>query len=316
MDDAALLELVYRGRPDTVAELVAISHLDEAKALAAVDRLSARGALTVQDGTLGYPPPVSLAADEVARQVGELRRTSAEALAQIELVMAGLPATLRHWSAGESTTDLVPVLARHGPHAAEDLWYAVAQRDGGSAQAVLPNVARFLQSDADRSSRFVNAFGGKESVRAILPAAALADPELRALAARYAEGGVAFRTMETPPSWFWVDGDVLALPFEWGEGWPTSVLGLRSAALAELARALFEQLWQRAEPLEAAGAPWTQLLRLMRQGNTLDAASHRLGINPRTGRRRIAAAMAHYGVSTLFALGVAWAADGEIRNDS
>jgi hypothetical protein len=30
-------------------------------------------------------------------------------------------------------------------------------------------------------------------------------------------------------------------------------------------------------------------------------------VNPRTGRRRIAQAMQHYGVSTLFALGVAWA---------
>lgn len=49
----------------------------------------------------------------------------------------------------------------------------------------------------------------------------------------------------------------------------------------------------------------------MKQGITLDAASRRLGINPRTGRRRVAAAMEQYGVSTLFALGVAWAADGK-----
>ena len=49
----------------------------------------------------------------------------------------------------------------------------------------------------------------------------------------------------------------------------------------------------------------------MRQGVTLDSASRTLGVNPRTGRRRIAAAMEHYGVSTLFALGVAWSADAE-----
>ena len=48
----------------------------------------------------------------------------------------------------------------------------------------------------------------------------------------------------------------------------------------------------------------------MRRGLTLDAASRQIGVNPRTGRRRIAAAMSHYGVSTLFALGAAWAADG------
>lgn len=43
---------------------------------------------------------------------------------------------------------------------------------------------------------------------------------------------------------------------------------------------------------------------------TLDAASRSLGITPRTGRRRIAAAMDRYGVATLFALGAAWAQDG------
>lgn len=313
MDDAALLELVYRGRPETVAELAAISHLDETDVIAAIARLSASGALTVRDGKLSYPHPASLAAAQVAREVSDLRRSSAEALARIEHAMAGLPATLRHWSVGESTADLVPVLARHGPQAAEDLWYAVAQRDGGRAEAVLPDVARFLHGDGDRMARFATAFAGKDSVRAILPASARAEPELVALAARYAEAGVEFRTLETPPSWFWIDGEVLALPFRWGEGWPTSVLGVRSAALAELAHELFERLWQRAETLDETVPSWTPLLRLMRQGNTLDAASHRLGINPRTGRRRVAAAMEHYGVSTLFALGAAWSGEGDGR---
>lgn len=310
MDDAALLELVYRSRPETVAELAAIAHLTEAEILAAIGRFGPTGQLTAVEGALSYPHPATWAAEEIAGQVAELRRSSAGALAEIETLIAGLPATVRNWSAGEATADLVPVFARHGPHAAEDLWYAIARRDGGHAVAVLPEVARFLESDAERRARFAQAFGRKESVRAILPGAPLADPALRALAASYAESGVEFRTMESPPSWFWVEDDVIALPFEWGEAWPTSVLGLRSAALAHLARALFELLWQRAEPLSPVGESWTPLLRLMRQGNTLDAASRRLGINPRTGRRRVAAAMEHYGVSTLFALGVAWAADG------
>ena len=93
--------------------------------------------------------------------------------------------------------------------------------------------------------------------------------------------------------------------------WPTSVLGVRNAALAALGRSLFEQLWRQSESIGAVVYPWTPLLRLMRQGVTLDSASRTLGVNPRTGRRRIAAAMEHYGVSTLFALGVAWSADAE-----
>jgi hypothetical protein len=316
MDDAALLELVYRSRPETVAELAAISHLDEADVLAAVARLARRGSLAALDGNLSYPHPAVWAADEVTGQVASLRQASADALVAIEAIVAGLPSSLRNWSAGEASGGLVPVLARHGPQAAEDLWYAVAQRDGGHAEAVLPDVARFLHGDAERRARFAEAFGRKDSVRAILPTAAMTDPALRALAAGYAEVGVEFRMMEQPPSWFWIEGEMLAIPFEWGEEWPTSVLGLRSAALASLGRALFDQLWQRADPLTPMAEPWTPLLKLMRQGNTLDAASHRLGINPRTGRRRVAAAMEHYGVSTLFALGVAWAADGSAADGS
>lgn len=86
-------------------------------------------------------------------------------------------------------------------------------------------------------------------------------------------------------------------------------LGLQSAALGAMALSYFESLWQRADPAEGVETAWSPLQTLMRQGVTLDTASRRLGINPRTGRRRVAAAMEHYGVSTLFALGVAWSAD-------
>lgn len=146
-------------------------------------------------------------------------------------------------------------------------------------------------------------------MRAIIPADAVRDPALAAIATRYAEAGVQFRLHAALPGWFWIDDDTLALPFEWGEGWPSSVIGVRSPALAGFARTFFDELWNAAQPLVAVPRSWTPLLRLMRQGMTLDAASRTLGINPRTGRRRVAAAMEHYGVGTLFALGAAWAAD-------
>ncbi|MGZ0713124.1 hypothetical protein ACWPKO_32790 (plasmid) [Coraliomargarita sp. W4R53] len=128
---------------------------------------------------------------------------------------------------------------------------------------------------------------------------------------RYAEVGVEFRVLDELPSWFWINGDMLALPFEWGEDWPTSILAVRNAAIAALGRSLFDELWRRSEVIGVAALPWTPLLQHMRRGITLDSASRALGINPRTGRRRVAAAMAHYGVSTLFALGVACAADAD-----
>lgn len=311
MDDHALLELIYRSRPDTVADLARVAHADEAEVASGVSRLSQQGALALRDGVITYPHPARWTASVVAAHSQALRESTAAATAQIEHLVAQLPSMLRHWSVGEDSADLVPIFARHGPHAAEDLWYDTSAETTGTAWAVLPNVERFLSSDPGRAARFGEAFAGKTSVRAILPKSMLADPRLVAIAEHYNAFGVEFRVLDDLPSWFWIDGDILALPFEWGEDWPTSVLGVRNAALAALGRSLFDELWRRSESIGAGIRPWAPLLQLMRQGITLDSASRTLGINPRTGRRRVAAAMEHYGVSTLFALGVAWAADNE-----
>ena len=148
------------------------------------------------------------------------------------------------------------------------------------------------------------------SVRAILPAVALNDP-LTAMMQRFQAAGVEFRILPDPPSWFWVDDEeVTGLPLLWGDQAPQSVLAVSSPVIAALARAYFDGLWQQARPVERDPGGYGQLLHRMRRGMTLDAASRSLGITPRTGRRRIAAAMERYGVATLFALGAAWAQDG------
>ena len=310
MDDRALLELIYRSRPQTVAELATIAHADETETAATVARLARGGAISVRDGAIAYATPAVWTADVVEGEIRAMRQKADEATTRIEALVADLPALLRHWAVGEASGDVVPVFVRHGPRAAEDLWYDIARQQTDTAWSVLPDLGRFLQTDPARASRFAELFAGKRSVRALVPRSMAEDARLVAIAERYATVGVEFRLLDDLPSWFWIDGDVLALPIEWGEGWPSSVVGVRSASLAQLGRSLFRELWRRAEPIGGADQPWTPLLALMKQGVTLDAASRRLGINPRTGRRRIAAAMEQYDVSTLFALGVAWAADG------
>ena len=311
MDDKALLELIYRSRPETVAELATTAHADVGETADAVVRLARSGAVSVRDGSIAYSTPAAWTADVVERDVRAMRQATDDAASRIEAIVGDLPALLRHWAVGEASGDLVPIFVRHGPHAAEDLWYDIARDGSDTAWAALPDLGRFLQSDPARASRFAEVFAGKRSVRALVPRSMAEDDRLVAIAARYAAVGVEFRILDDLPSWFWIDGEVLALPIEWGEGWPASVIGVRSAALAELGRSLFRELWRRGEPIGGVEQPWAPLLTLMKQGVTLDAASHRLGINPRTGRRRVAAAMEQYGVSTLFALGVAWAADGK-----
>jgi hypothetical protein len=311
MDDKALLELIYRSRPETVAELATTAHADEDETAEAVARLTQSGAISEREGTIAYATPAHWMADAVHREVREMRRTADQAALRIEALVADLPGLLRHWAVGEASGDAVPVFVRHGPRAAEDLWYDIAQEKSDTAWSVLPDLGRFLQTDPARASRFAEVFAGRRSVRALVPRSMADDPRLVAIAERYAAVGVEFRLLDDLPSWFWIDGEVLALPIEWGEGWPSSVIGVRSASLAELGRSLYRELWRRGEPVGGLEEPWAPLLALMKQGITLDAASRRLGINPRTGRRRVAAAMEQYGVSTLFALGVAWAADGK-----
>lgn len=311
VEDKTLLELIYRSRPSTVAELAATAHTDESEAAEAVSRLAQTGVISVRDGAIAYSTPTKWTAGAIEREVRAMRQTADEAASHIETLAADLPALLRHWAVGEASGDAVPVFVRHGPRAAEDLWYDIARDQSDTAWAVLPDLGRFLQSDPERSRRFAEVFAGKRSVRALVPRSMADDARLVAIAERYAAVGVEFRLLDDLPSWFWIDGEMLALPIDWGEGWPASVVGVRSASLAELGRGLFRELWRRGEPVGGVEPPWAPLLALMKQGVTLDAASRRLGINPRTGRRRVAAAMERYGVSTLFALGVAWAADGQ-----
>ncbi|HET8927431.1 MAG TPA: hypothetical protein VFN24_06325 [Microbacterium sp.] len=311
MDDDGLLALIYRSRPSTIAELATVAHLDHSEVVTRISRLQERGAVSVHAGLITCPHPGAWAARVIEDQTGGLRESASAAAAQIERIVEQLPALLSDWSVGEASGDVAPIFARHGPHAAEDLWYEISRESSGSAWGVFPNVERFQSTDPARAARFGAAFAGKQSVRGLLPKSVLEDARLVAMAQRYAEAGVDFRVLDDLPSWFWIDGDILALPFEWGEGWPTSILGVRSAPLAALGRTLYDALWRRSEAIGVASRPWTPLLQHMRRGITLDSASRALGINPRTGRRRVAAAMEHYGVSTLFALGVAWAADAD-----
>lgn len=309
MSDESLLALAYRGRPATITELASLSHQPVEEVRDAVARLRDRGQVGGEDGDLVYTNPADWAAEAVAAQATQLRHSARDLLGDMERIVAALPEMIGHWAVGQTSHDPIPVVTRHGLRAAEDVWFEFGQRDAGTLEAVLPDISRFLTSPEERVIRFSHAFRSKDAVRVILSTASVEDAAVQPLLAAFTEAGMEYRFMDDPPSWFWVDGAQLAVPYEWGEGRPTSVVSVRNAALSGMVSAYFASLWQRAAPSIPAADPWTPLLSLMRKGMTLDTASRTIGVNPRTGRRRIAQAMSHYGVSTLFALGTAWAAD-------
>jgi len=74
----------------------------------------------------------------------------------------------------------------------------------------------------------------------------------------------------------------------------------------------FDALWEQAVPVRRDASPeeeWDGLLAMLERGTTVEAAGRALGLSGRTAQRRVRAAMAHYGVRSQFALGVAWARD-------
>lgn len=309
MSDDSLLALAFRGRPATIAELATLSHRPVEEVSDTVGRLRNRGQLGGHDEMLLYPNPADWAAESVLSKSGDLRHTANALLSDMERIVADLPAMMGHWSIGETSDDPIPVVTRHGPRAAEDAWFELGQRDTGTLEAVLPDISRFLTSPEERVVRFSEAFRSKDAVRVIISASSVDEPGVDHLLVAFTAAGMEYRFMDDPPSWFWVDGDQLAVPYEWGERRPTSVVSANNAALGGMMSAYFASLWRGASTSIPETRAWTPLLALMRKGMTLDAASRTIGVNPRTGRRRVAQAMSHYGVSTLFALGMAWARD-------
>jgi hypothetical protein len=313
VNDETLLDVAHRGRPATIDDLATLAHTPVGDVTAAVRRLRDRGQLGGRGEEIRYTSPAVWAAESVSSRAAQLRSTARELLDEIEQIVTELPRTIAHWTVGEASTDPMPVLIRHGARASEDLWYELGVHDSGVLDAVMPDLSRFLTSSEDRVARISEAMRSKDAVRVIIPTVA-ADASFAELLVAFTAAGIEYRFLDDPPSWFWVDGDQLAVPFEWGEQRPTSVMSVRNAALAGMVSNYFETLWRAATPASppaSTATPWTPLLTLMRRGITLEAASRMVGVNPRTGRRRIAQAMTHYGVSTLFALGVAWAADAD-----
>ena len=308
MDDDTLLGILLRGRPATVDDAARTTHLDPEQISAAIDRLREQGRIGGTGQTLAYPPPAQWMTEAVSAHTRRARAASEDAMSGIERILENLPTVLSAWVAGEISTDLVPTILRHGPYAVDNMMWELRGGPSSEFVAVLGSVERLMTPTSERAERFGGELKEDHNLRVIVPTAVTSDARVLERMSQYGPRGLEYRTLDKVPGWFWVDGDHIGLPYVWGEAAPTSVLGLRHEGLANFARAYFEEFWQRAEPLEAEQHTWSSLLHLMLQGYTLESASNNLGINPRTGRRRIAAAMRHYQAPTLFALGAAWTA--------
>src|SRR6478735_9343274 len=304
-----LLGVGLRSRAGTPAELAALAMREESDVRRDLDWLHAQGFVDLRGDRIGYTAPEEVVADVVRRRAGDLGAEMLRHLADLAELVGQLPALAREWETGSGDAHLFDVEVFHGPEAVVDLWHLRQGRESARrTDVVLPAAARLYVADPAMQQVWHEASRGPGRRARVL--ASVADGVHPAAQQRIDEelaGGVEIRLMERPPGWFWVTDDTtVALPLVWGESWPTSVLAVRSRAVAGMASWLFEQLWDRAVPVRAESATWDSLLTLMNGGATLEAASRVLGISERTGRRRVSEAMEHYNVSSMLALGVVW----------
>lgn len=307
-----VLEAALRARPETVAELAALMKVPEFDLGPALERLATAGLLSSEGGTLRYPDaPSSALAHHAASLLRDAEGRLTADLAEARTLLAWLPRLLLDGPAG-TPADALPLEVLHGPGAPEALWQAqLARRVPLTSDAVLPDARRVYRPDPDLRTPVRRVMSGPEHrARGILSVRDATHPDARDHIALNVAAGIDLRMHPDPPSWFWInDDETVGLPLRWGEAWPTSVMAVTHPAVAGLARHVFDRLWAASSPLRPTDDGWDPLLRLMRAGATAETAAAALGISARTGRRRIAEAMEHYGTRTLFGLGVAWAAD-------
>lgn len=318
-DERAVLRAAMLARPETIAELAGLVESTPREVTAVVDRLHTAGYLQRDGDRVRYQPPGRLIADRLEALADRHEQRLHDELAELRALTSELPSLVDDWSTGAGSTDrTLPIEILHGPDAGTELWRRQLVRGTPlAADAVLPDLHRFYAPDLQEQQGLMDGVSqGERRARAVISAAEAEHPAVRAQLPRFDRAGIEIRIHPNPPSWFWIHDDhTVGIPLVWGESWPTSVVAIHSRPVAAVLRELFDRLWRESVPAQAPERTWTPLLRLMRGGATLDAASRWLGIAPRTGRRRIAAAMDHYGAQTLFGLGVAWAESGDAGNE-
>ncbi|MBW8172191.1 hypothetical protein K0651_03900 [Ornithinimicrobium sp. Arc0846-15] len=153
---------------------------------------------------------------------------------------------------------------------------------------------------------------GRE-VKSIFSIEVLQHSTARAIAEERASAGERQRFLDAVPVQFAVFGDAGVL-MSAGDDSAAEFLLVRSAALVQAFKELFQEMWRRAEPLDefAPAQQSTRIMELMALGFKDEAIARHLGVGLRTVRRRISDEMSNRGVDTRFQLGLAAGRSGVI----
>lgn len=310
--DLALLEKALASRAETVHELAELVSLNEDDLREKLDALERLGFLERTGQKLSYRSPEVVVAERAAESLDGASAMIEKHLRETKSLLAVFPRLLVSWNQSSPRSSATYTEVFHGAFAATELWLRIAaSRRIRTTDGILPDASRIFTASQRSQQTWFEAIAREDiHVRTLIPSGDLSIPGAKAVISADMAVGAEFRMLPDPPSWLWIaDNDTVGLPFRWGDSWPTSVFATSDPAIVTLVRWLYDRLWETATSVVADSRNWEPLLALMSQGATLEAASQALGISARTGRRRIADALAHFKVDGLLALGVAWQRD-------
>lgn len=310
IDSLTILTIALRSRCASVPQLVELTGATIEQVTSAVAELAELGFLSLTNDVITYRRPDVAIADRAERALGQARQELDSSLSQTQHILGTLPGLLQAWDLGQTEEHSLQFDVLHGPYAAADIWRLQYSREVPlSSDVMMPDTAPLFANKAEYDSSFWATRAGEDiKVRLIMSTADASHPAARERVQGEIDNGVQIRMHPKPPSWLWItDGDTIGMPLHWGQAWPTSVMATRSAPIAAVFNWIFERVWEESVPVGEASQTWDPILRLMSEGMTMAMATQALGLAPRTGRRRVADAMAHYGTDTPFSLGAAWA---------
>lgn len=306
------LTTALRVRSSTVAELAAVTQIAGAQLEPALATLAGLGFLGITEGVVTYRSPAAAFTHFTQSSIGAAQATLETLLGQTHELLERLPELQTAWELGKADEHRLDVEVFHGPYAPADIWLAQSSRRVPvSSKVMMPSTGPlFASSPVHQASFWAHQAGDDIQVKLIMSTADATNPDAQAQIRTELDAGVQIRMHPNPPSWCWItDDDTAGIPLEWGQEWPTSVMSVRSPAVAEAVGWIFDRVWEQSVAVDTTEHPWESLLFLMQRGMTMEAATRTLGLAERTGRRRVSAAMLHYGVDTPFALGAAWQAE-------
>lgn len=311
---AGLLDIALRGRIPTVVDLAEVTGATVEATQRQLARLEELGLLSLDDGAVTYRRPDVSITDLAGRSLAGVASELEATINETQGILRTLPALLQAWEHGNTDADGLPIDVLHGPFAAADMFRTQAERTKPrTSYACMPDTTplyTFLRAKGPGSYWEDNAQRDHD-IRLIVSTAD-ANSELgRTQLVHEINAGSHVRMHPDPPSFFWIlDHTSIGIPFAWGDAWPSSIMAIESPALAQVLTWVYDRIWAESVPVAGHGHswqhPWDPILQLMNSGMTMESASTSLGLTARTGRRRVADAMRHYGVTSHFSLGAAW----------